>query len=294
MSPEIPTTDRPVAIPTPVLHEASAASRLRRPRQFVADALSDLHGSRPTVLRFFKRGLIQRYRNAQLGLLWAVAPSLIVALVITSGQRAQLVGDVPGGIPPAFYGVFGIVVAQTFLDGLNSTRGVFGANQALLARGNLLIEGLIGAALVDAAFNTALRLLVAVGAFAWFGIVPAATAPLAILGLAATLLVGAGLGLMVAPVSVLQRDIANVFSFLPWVLFATTPVFVSPKPGTLMHTAMAGNPLGMLFDSVRTAAYGAPGSVAAALAGLPVGFALVVLGWLVCRFWRPYVVERMV
>jgi ABC-type polysaccharide/polyol phosphate export permease len=53
------------------------------------------------------------------------------------------------------------------------------------------------------------------------------------------------------------------------------------------------NPLGWLFDSIRTAAYGADGSLVGATVGPVAGLLILVIGWFFCRLARPHVIERM-
>lgn len=270
----------------------TSGSRLSNFRTFLADANRDLSGSWQTASRFFKRGMAQKYRYSSLGLLWAFLPAVITALVLVAGQKTRIISHAHGDVPPPFYGVFGLALMQTFLDGLGATRTVFSNNQMILRRSNIVIEGLIGATIIDAAFSVFIRILVLIVAFLFFRVHPVITVPLAIFGFAGTLFLGCGVGLVLAPPSSLKRDIDNLMSFLPWILFAITPIFVKPVVGSVPETLYKVNPLSWIFDSTRTAAYGAPGSVYPAIWSLVAGLAVLILGWMFCRIWHPYVVER--
>ena len=253
-------------------------------------ALRDVRASWPTTTRFFRRSLAQRYRYSSLGIIWAFVPFVITALVLIAGQRTRLVGHT--NVPPPFYGVFGLAMGMTFLEALNILRTVFTAHQTLLRRNNVPIEGLIAAGIIETGFGCLIRIIVLCAAFAFFSVTPAITAPLALFGFAGALLFGCGIGLLLAPFSSLKRDIDNVMMFLPWVLFATTPVFFSAASNSPLAQVYRINPLAYIFDSTRTLAYGAPGHKWPAIASIFVGTLLVVAGWLLCRLWRPYVVER--
>ena len=54
---------------------------------------------------------------------------------------------------------------------------------------------------------------------------------------------GAGVGLLAAPVTALKRDMEHAFGLLPWALFAITPVFVPAATGSLFGRIAAANPL---------------------------------------------------
>ena len=259
----------------------------------MADWGRDLRGCRTTAGRLFARRLAQQYRYSSLGLLWAFAPSALTALVLIGGQRSHVIGPA-GGVPAAFYGIFGLAMGQTFIEALMVMRSMFASHQQLLRRQNVPLEGLVVAALIDVGFKTLVRILTLGVVFFLFSVRPAlATLPLAALGFAGVLFVGAGLGLLIAPISSLKRDIDNALAYLPWMLFAVTPVFVPAAAGSLFGRVCAANPLSWLFDGIRAAAYGAHGSPIAAGIGLVIGLLLLFVGWMFCRIARPHVVERM-
>ncbi len=271
----------------------TSASRVHNLPAFIHSGVADLRAAWPTTSRFFKRGLAQKYRYSSLGLLWAVVPSIITATVLIASQKAKVILHGAGDVPPAFYGVFGLALAQTFLDGMNAAKNVFSANQFLLRRSNVPIEGLIGAAVLDAAFSSLVRMLVLVVAFLFFSVSPSRTAPLAVCGLLSSLFLGCGAGLFLAPINSLKRDIENIMGFLPWILFAITPVFVKPSAGSPAAALYAINPLSWVFDSTRTLAYNAHGHHWPAVVALPASLAVLAVAWAACRVWHPYVVERL-
>ena len=270
-----------------------AASRLADPGRFFRDWFADLAAAPRIGWRLFQRSLIQQYRHSSLGIFLAFAPVMITALVFTFGRRSHLVSSEIGGVDSTFFGVCGMLMAQTFLEALNAARRLFAGYQALFRRQNIPLEGPLLAILTDLGF----RLLIRLGALALlmvlFSVAPAVTLPVALLGLVGLSLLGAGLGLLAAPPSALQQDF-NVFAgALPVVLFTITPVFIVPAPGSLLWRIQAANPLTWLFEGIRAAAYDGPGSPATAAIGPLIGLGLLLSGWFVCRLARPHVVERM-
>ena len=239
------------------------------------------------------RQLAQEYRYSSLGLLWAFAPSIVTAIILIANQRSQLVTQ-GVAVPAAFYGIFGLAMGQTLLEAINTTRRLFLANQEVMRRQGIPLEGMMMAYLYDIAFNLMVRLAVLVVMFLLFSVrLSLATVALAALGFAGIALMGAGLGLLMAPLCCLKKDVDRVFSILPWVVFAVTPTFVPlPKSG-LGELIEQYNPLVWVFDGVRAAAYAANGEITSTIWGLFAGLAILFVGAMFCRVAQPHVVERM-
>ena len=272
----------------------SAGSRLRGRGRFFREAAVDVREMWPAAKCLFRRHLAQQYRFSSLGLIWACAPAVATALVLVAGQRTHVIDEAKGGVPAAFYGVFGLTLAQTFLDAITVCRRVFIQHQPVLRRQNVPLEGFILAALLEAGFNLLVRLGVLAVMCFLCSVVPTAALPLALWGMGGVLCLGAGCGLLLSPLNSLGRDIDNLMALFPWLLFAVTPVFVPVAPGSVFARIHAVNPLAWLFDGIRAAAYGGNGSLLAAACGPLVGVALLIVGWLLCRLARPFIVERMV
>jgi len=226
--------------------------------------------------------------------LWAVAPPLVTAGAITLGRRFDLFSAGGPGVPLVYYAVFGVAMAQTFLESMNMMKGIFATNRQLLARDNMPLEGIIASSLCEEVFHTAVRMAVVCLGFA-FGLKPSiATFPLVFVGFLGLVFAGAGIGLLIAPIARFKGDIDKAMAVFPWIFFAVTPIFVRSGGQGFLHTIYAWNPAAWVFDGVRAAAFGGSGSLWAAGLSLPFGLALFVAGCLWCRVARPYVVERSV
>ncbi len=272
------------------LHWRSMHNNNTCARQWVDDIMA----CRFSAYCLFKRQLAQQYRYSSLGLLWAFVPTILTAIVLIGSQRAQTLAGLTN-VPAAFYGIFGIALAQTFLEALNTTRRLFIAHQHVLRRQILPLDAFIMADLMQMLFTMLVRFSIVVAVYALFS-VPAPNplmAMIAILGYCGIAFAGAGIGLIIAPFAALTQDLEHVSSLLPWTIFAITPVFVPITGSTILGRIAAINPLTWVFDGIRAAAYGGEGhAVAAALAGL-IGCGLLLLGWSLCRVARPHVVERL-
>lgn len=277
------------AAPTRVLN---GASQLVSRRLFLNVAFRDLSACTHVAKRLFLQGIAQRYRYSSLGIFWAFMPSAMIAVLLTVGQRAQIFDGRSGIISPQVYGIFGLVMMQTFLEAMQSQRVLLTRHSHLLIRQKVPIEGLILSGIAEAGFALLVRLPVLIAVLIFFDISPPATAPLALMGFATLIGLGAGAGLFLAPWNVLSRDLESLMNFLPWLLFAITPVFVAVPSNSYVFSLYQLNPLTHLFELIRWMAYGSGEVTIFSICLLPLTCLLLVAGWLFCRLCLPYIIER--
>ena len=278
----------------------SARSQLFSIRAFLTSAWLDLRSSSGFAKRLFLQNIAQRYRYSSLGLFWAFVPSALIAILLTLGQRDQMptFGDrlpilIAGTVPPQVYGIFGLIMAQTFLEALNIQRVSLNQYIHILVRQKVPLEAIMMAGLAETTFNFLMRLPVLIAILLVFNINPALTFPLAFLGMASIISFGSGLGLLLAPWNALSKDLENVMQFFPWLVFLVTPVFVIVQPGNWLYSLQQFNPLTYLFEGIRFLTYGV-GTVntLALFTLLPLTVILLLVSWLFCRLCLPYIIER--
>ncbi len=273
-------------------------SPLASPLGFLRNSLHDLLTSIDPAYRLFRRNLALRYRYSSLGIAWSVAPALIISLVMTVGQRAKLSALYGGTVPPQFYAVFGLFIALTFVEAMNTQRLIFSGISHQMMRSRAAIESLILAGAAENAFNLLVKLIVLAGVFLIFRVPLAPTWPFGLVGFGMILILGTAAGLLLAPFNALRDDIENIMMFFPWVFFAAAPVFVAARPHTVLATVYRLNPLSSLIDMTRTATYGSAGNAVFAscatyfTCGIIASTFVLFLTWALCRISKPYVVER--
>lgn len=266
----------------------TSESRLLRPGQFLKDFASDLRASGGAIRALLWKNLALRYRYSSLGLLWIMAPPIVTAAALSIGQNANIIGAGTSSL----YAIFGVMMAQTFVESLNLLRGFFVSNRQLLARDNTPLEAFVVSSLLEESFHTAMRLGVVLLAFI-YSIKPSySTVMLVIPGFLGLMLAGGGIGLLLAPFSALKGDFDKAMMVFPWIFFAVTPVFFHGRSVGFLQKIYALNPAAWVFESLRHAAYGWPGSLWSVCLVFPAGLLLCLLGSLWCRLARPYVMER--
>lgn len=271
----------------------TAAGRLVAPGRFLADWIDDLRGCPRLAWRMFVRGLHQQYRHSILGAALAFAPVTLTALVVAFGRRAQFISDEIGGVHSAFFAAFGMLVAQALVEGISETQRLFPGNAAFLKRQNVPIESPIVAGLLDLLFRDLVRVVVIAVLMVIFSVRPSPWIPLAIWAIFGVSLAGAAIGLFMAPFASLKSDLQALNRVLMLVVVTTAPVFMVPSPASVLGRFQAASPLTWMFDGIRAAAYGAPGSLAVAACLPLVAFAALLIGWFLCRLARPHLLERM-
>ena len=270
----------------------SAESPLRYPNRFLRESAQDLISSSGFAHRLFRQMIAQRYRRSSLGLLWAFAPPIITTLLLALTRRGAPMTAT--SIAPQLYAVFGLMMAQTFLETFFTQRTIFSANRTLIGRQRSTVEALILAGLYDGLFGLAIKTAILVCFMIAYRTAPASTLPLGLLGIGVVFLLGSGLGLCFAPVSAINTDIDKILAFLPWLLFGLTPVFAPAVAGSGLDRIYNANPFTWIFDAVRGLVFGhADGQLSTLAVFLLISICLFPAAALYCRIARPHVVERL-
>jgi lipopolysaccharide transport system permease protein len=272
----------------------SADSELRHPAQLIRAMFHDLWSSRELAWRLFVRDLNAQYRQSLLGYLWVIVPPLASMLIWVFLNKNGIFNIDPPPVPYPVFVITGLVLWEAFVSSLNAPQNAMNSAMGLLTKINFPREALLVSAAGQVVFGISVRLLILVGVYTWFGIVPHATAWLAPLGLLGLMVLGFGMGLLLAPAVMLYQDFSRGLAILtgPWMLL-TPVIYPSPKtfPGTLINWL---NPVSPLLAGTRELITEGALSHAAAFVG--VGLLSVVLffmAWIFCRISMPHLIARM-
>lgn len=237
-------------------------------RARVGAALRELLGYRGITIAFAERNIRVKYKQAVLGIAWAVLQPLVFMAVfaLTIGRIASVPSE---GVPYAAF-TLSALVPWTFL----STGVSFGAN-ALITDGALIrkvyfprevpIIGAILAGVVDYAISLALFFVVGpfLGAEVspWWVVAPVLVVPLVVLAVGVSVVLGA--------LNVYYRDFRHALPFLLQLWLFASPVAypLSLVPDEWRVPYLVANPAAGLIDSfTRTLALGvAPDAEALAI-----------------------------
>ena len=269
-------------------------SPLRNPTRLVRDMLHDLAASRELAWRLFIRDISAQYRQSILGYIWVFIPPLVAGLpfVYLNSQGVVKIATTP--IPYAAYAIIGTTIWQAFADALYAPLRTVNAARSMLARINLPREAILLSALMQVGLGFLVRVLLLIGVFVWFRLVPPATALLFPLGILSLILTGFVIGVLVTPLGILYSDVQQTLPIVTTFLMLLTPV-VYPTPQSGVAAAIAGfNPLTPLVMATRDwLTIGVTAHTEAFIIVTLVVVVLLMVGWIAFRVAMPHLIARI-
>jgi lipopolysaccharide transport system permease protein len=231
---------------------------LRPPRGWTALNLGDLWHYRELVYFMTLRDIKVRYKQAVLGIAWALIQPLLTMVIfnVIFGTLAKLPTD--GGIPYPLFSLAAILPWQLFANALQRSTVSLSTNANLLTKiyfPRLIIPvAAVLAALVDFCFS----LLVLVGMMVYFRYWPTMNAlwlPLLIL---LAMLTALAVGLWLSALNVQYRDVQHMVPFLIQIWMYASPVVYSANliPSGVWRYVYGLNPLTGVINGFRWALLG--------------------------------------
>ncbi|EAW43112.1 polysialic acid transport protein; KpsM [Nodularia spumigena CCY9414] len=254
----------------------------------------DLLASRELAWRLLVRDISAQYRQSLFGVLWAFLPPIITAagLLVARNAGAVNIGDTE--IPYPAYVMFSMALWQTFVESLSGPIAAVNTAKPMLAKINFPKEAIILAKLGEVFFNFGIKLILILGLFIWFQIPVNWSILLAPVALIHLVILGTGIGLLLAPVGALYGDIAKAIPLIvsPWLLL-TPVIYPTPKEG-LFATIVNLNPVTPLLVTTRDlATSGLVTNPAGFWVVSGLAFGVLLIAWVWYRLAIPFVVERM-
>ncbi|MGO8843605.1 MAG: ABC transporter permease [Methyloceanibacter sp.] len=269
-------------------------SPLRRPVKLFGDMTRDLVASRELAWRLFVRDTRAQYRTSLLGYVWVFIPPLMASLpfIFLNAQGVIQIGETP--LPYGAYAMLGTTIWQVFTDALNSPLRAVSSALSMLTRINFPREALLLSGLMQVGFSFAVRLLLLVGVFAWYSIIPPVTILLFPLGILALVLTGFVFGLLLTPLGVLYGDVQRALPIATSFLMLLTPVLYPTPQSGLVAKIVALNPLTPLVVTTRDwLTLGATPQLAGFIAVTALMAVLLAVGWIAYHVALPHLVARL-
>jgi lipopolysaccharide transport system permease protein len=240
--------------------------------------LRELWAYRELIVFLAIRDVKVRYKQAVLGMAWAVLQPLAGALVFTLvfDRIAKLPSD---GIPYPVFAFVGVMVWSYFTASVQTAMSSLVGNVGLVTKVYFPRMAAPIAAMGPGLLDMGISLLILAVLMAVYGVTPGIALlalPLCIVVLVALTF---GVGLILATLNVRYRDVKGVSSLLLqlW-LFASPVAYASSVIRDRWAALYALNPMAGLIDAFRWSLLGTPAPKPSALIGLVILVLILVAG----------------
>ena len=267
---------------------------LARPREFLCSVWRDVRRSRPLAIEMATRDIRSQSRQSLFGAALAAVSTLAMTVVALGFQRSGILDVGSVSMPYGLFVLVGVILWTTFVDALYAPINGLLAEQRLLARTSAPPEAIVLGKLGPVFLHTIPKIVLLAVTIAWYGVTIPASAVLAPIGLLALIALGTTVGLMLAPINLLYRDVSKLLAGFTTVWFFFSPVYYhAPANGTI-RLIMKLNPVTPLLSDTRalvlTGEITEPVRSLAVTAGTAVA---LVLCWLYVRIALRVVIEQI-
>ena len=272
----------------------TAAPELSSPGRFFRSMWHDLRASGELAWRLTTRDIKARYRQSLLGMWWAFVPPVAIALVFIVMNRAGVISFGDTEIPYPAFVLFGATLWYMFADSIAAPLRATKEGKAMLVKVNFPREAIVLSALGQSLFEAAIRLVILVGVFVFFGLTPTWGLLLAPLAMLMVILLGIMIGMLLIPIGSLYTDIGAGLPLATNIWFFLTPVVYPPPDRWPYSLAVDLNPVSPLLVGARDLA--TTGTLHDPLHFLVVSSLTIVgllVGWVLFRVSIPIIIERM-
>jgi lipopolysaccharide transport system permease protein len=271
-----------------------AARRFVSPGAFLRQLVGDIARSRHVVWVMLKRDLTSQYRQSLLGVLFSLLPALATTAWAVLFRSANLINVGETSVPYPFFVLSGLMLWTAFIEAIDAPiQGVL-SEQGLLSQSSVPPEAVTFARLGQVFVNFIAKALVVVIAAVLYRIDLPWTGVLAPIGIALIVALGAGIGLVLAPLNLLYRDLSRALPVVTTFWFFLTPIlFVSPGEGLAAVVMKRLNPVTPILVATRNLVFPVsggpqPGFLAASIFAV----ALFGAGIVFHRIAMPIVIDR--
>ena len=215
-------------------------------------AITDVRRAKHVVIRLFWRDFRANFKQKILGYVWALLTPLMGALTFIILYFAGILRPGTTEIPYPLYALIGTTIWGALTSTVAVTAGSLQSQADLLLRTQVpklaMFTASVGTVLYGIA-TSMITLLIVFLLFStrpsmWFLLYPLLVSPIVLLGL--------GIGLILASTSVIAKDLTVLASqFLAVLMFLTPAVLVPAVTNDLLSLVMKWNPLSYLIEVPR-------------------------------------------
>lgn len=258
------------------------------------EGIRELIAGREILTSLIRRDIAARYRQSLLGIGWAVITPLAMVLVFLFLQNTNRLAAANSATPNALWLYAGLLPWQFFQGSLTRATQSLSAQPGLVGRVRFPREILVLAALGGALFDFVLGSTVLALFFVGTGTIPAWTIIFVPLLLALQLLLSTGIGLLLAVMNGVLRDLGNIVPLAGLLWMFLTPVVYPPAsegPGAVLNWINPMAPIIVAWrDLMLTGSLSMPGPL---LVSVLFTLLLVPIAWRFFHVLLPRIAETI-
>jgi lipopolysaccharide transport system permease protein len=232
----------------------TAESKAKHPKIVIRTMLAGLLRGRYLAYRLFIKDVKASYTQSRFGLLWDFMEPIVLAAVFVVLRRGNVISTAEIAIPYAVFVVFGLLLWQTFTDGITLPLNIMQQSKTLLNQVKIPSEALLLSIVFKIMFNSGFRIVVMFGLAGLMGSLSLAGFAKFLLLYPTIILAGMAFGVFLAPFNVVYSDVGRAVTiFLRPLLYATPVIFYAPniKPLAIFYQI---NPISIILVNLRALA----------------------------------------
>jgi len=220
--------------------------------------LSEIWRAREILYFLAWRDVKVRYKQAALGVAWAVLQPLFT-MIVFAFFFGRLAGIPSGGIPYPLFSYSALVLWTYFAITLGQVGNSLVANSGLITKIYFPRVALPAAAALGSMLDLVVSSLFLVGMMIYYHVTPRSTILLTPVFVGQTVLLVLGLGMLLAATNVRYRDVKYTIPFLTQTgLFVTPIIYPLSFLPHRFHAWLALNPMTGIVEGFRACLFGSP------------------------------------
>ncbi len=255
---------------------------------------SDIAAARKLAWRLALRDIRSQYRQTFLGLIWAFVTPLASTLAWIFLSTSGIINVSRTELPYPIYVFIGTMLWSIFVDSFNAPMNQVNSARGMLTKLNFPRESIIISGIYQVLFNASIKITLVLSTLIFIGIDFDTGLALFPIGIAALVLTGTALGLLIVPMGMLYSDIGRGMGLIMQLAMYITPaIFPFPQEG-IAKTLFTLNPISPLIMTTRDWLTGQTPAMLGYFIGVTL-FAslLLMISWGIYRLAMPILIERM-
>lgn len=258
------------------------------------EMISELIASRELIWRLFLRDFLAKYKQAVLGISWAVIMPIIVVGVFVFMNRAGVLNVGKTSIPYPAFALVGLSLWQLFATGLIISTNSIVTGGSMVIKINFPKEALVISSVAQSIFEFLVRIFLIIIVFSYYKIIPAWTVIFIPLAVIPILLFTLAFGLMFSLLNCVARDTANMVTLGTSFLLFITPVLYPAPQSELFLVINSFNPMAFLIDGARELVIsGQVNNLSGYSLSVCVSILLFLISWKIFHLVEPRMAERV-